>query len=239
MKKAKPIRRTDADRLRSLVTAQARGVRRYTQKELAASLGVSTRTLRRFKNEPGHVLSEATRARIHKPLVKMETELRRTVKRLYGVPDTRIVQVPKETVLKSGSRSLTFEVSEWDTQAKIDFFASWAAKLKADKLDHFKLAGVDYFSNWNLKVKTTWKSAEKGEQFEEPDEDDDEEESPVRFYQTPPSAFTGITQPYIREFFTYHDDNYKNESGDFRGRAIESIYIYIPLKPKRSRKGKK
>jgi hypothetical protein len=83
----KPAPRTTAEKLRGLVNLKRPGKTAagatiakpyYMQKELAAMLGVSTRTLRRFKNEKGHVLSSRTVARIKGAVSKRD----RTIKKM-------------------------------------------------------------------------------------------------------------------------------------------------------------
>lgn len=231
-KKSAILKRSTTDRLRSLVTAQLPGGdTHYTQKELSEKLGISTSTLRRFKYQRAN-LSSRTLARIHARVVRLEASFRRYLKHRYAIADTRLIQIPKETKLLNGSRSLVFAMEYWSTEEKIEFFNGWVDKIKAEKLDHFRIKKIDFFASWNLKIKTTWKSAEKGEQFDEPDEEDNE----IRFYQTDPASFVKITRIYIRQFFTYHDDHYENESGNFRGRMILELYIYLPNKPKRKKR---
>lgn len=91
-------RRAPQDRLRSLLgmTIKQRDshgkivqANIYTQKELAEILGVSTRTLRRFKNQKGYDLHSRTWARIKKSLVREETQARRYIERHLKVSSLR------------------------------------------------------------------------------------------------------------------------------------------------------
>ena len=110
-------RRTDSDRLASVLQLYRasqnlpRG-ERMTMREVADELGISTRTLRRIKNEPGHVLAPRTRERMHKPLVSMTRTVQRAYKRTLrdaGVPmvetKTPIILLP--AVKKSRDKRTT------------------------------------------------------------------------------------------------------------------------------------
>jgi hypothetical protein len=227
-KKKSAVRRTDSDRLRTLVAASIHGDRYYTQKDLAALLGTSVRTLRRFKNEPGYAerMSARTWGKIREPLVREEKKMRTYIRRKFKVPDTPVVQFPAAHDLRTGDRSLTFDVKDWVTSDKINLL-----------LGYKKQGGFDH---WNLTVRLP-----KGMVYARagrlgggtlrvvPEDEDDEEksESETNHYSTRPELFS-MSSSELASTVGYHDDS---------GRKIVTIYVFqYGKKVKRSkRKGKK
>lgn len=230
----KRARRSPVDRLRTVVSAKLHGEHRYTQKELAAQLGISVRTLRRFKNEPGHTLSPHSIARISKPVAKLETSLRNFVRRQFHVPNTPVVQIPRHTAFDHGE-SLTFEVDSWTLQDKINLLHGYYEQLKAEGRLRFATgrgaSRQDSFSHFVLYVRLP-----KGYVYARGDENqvgvlyqNTEIQNPERetqSYSTAPRPFME-GKAAITKAVTFHND---------AGRNVDRIYIYIPNK---KRKGKK
>ena len=122
VKKKPAPRRSDVERLRSLVNSSIQGDREYSRKALAKKLGISTRTLSRVANNPDHQLSEKTQKRIHKKLVKEDKARRDDLHRTFKLPYTRIMQLPKIHMYKDdGGRSITFDTHGWSAAEVASF----------------------------------------------------------------------------------------------------------------------
>lgn len=142
-------RRTDLERLRAVLGLTLRvrdssgkiiSAPIYTQKELAKLLGISERTLRRYKNIPGYQPSEKTLKKIHKKLVSLEAEVRQYIRRKYKLPSFPIVQIPIEFRSKvTGKRTLDFQTGHWSLSDRLKFldhalktnrFIGWRAVIE-------------------------------------------------------------------------------------------------------------
>lgn len=137
MAKIKSSRVTPADKLRTLLSGiEFVGM---TQMELASALGVSTRTLRRFKNIRGYKLASRTFAKISAPLNELNSKWRRRIKgkawnartkRLeqnakFQLPNLPIQPIPTVYISKSGrSQTLEIDCDLWSLQQKIDYLRS-------------------------------------------------------------------------------------------------------------------
>lgn len=142
------------DKLRTVIAATIGGDYVHTQTDLAETLGISTRTLRRFKNQKGYALSPRTLAKIAQPLNKLNAGYRRYIKDKAFDPKTKtlvksirlrlpvlpVQPVPTLYTAKSGrSQTLNVNCELWLTQQKIDYlisaansgrFYSWTARVK-------------------------------------------------------------------------------------------------------------
>lgn len=124
-------RRSDLERLRAVLGLTLRvrdssgriiSAPIYTQKELAKKIGVSERTLRRYKNIPGYKPSDKTIKRISRKLTFLESEARRYILRKYKLPAFPIVQIPIEFRSKAtGKRTLDFQTSHWSLSDRLRF----------------------------------------------------------------------------------------------------------------------
>lgn len=149
---AKRIKRTDADRIATVLQAYRASqllprTERMTMKEIADDLGISTRTLRRIKNEPGHELSKRTREKIHAPLVEMTKAAERQYKRQLrdaGVPmletKTPIVLIP--TVTKSRDKRTT----------RLGYTTEGLSASQIASAIHQQIR-TGGFTSWNVKVR--------------------------------------------------------------------------------------
>lgn len=197
-------KRSDMDRLRSLLTLSIKGKHHaenlYTQKELAAILGISTRTLRRVKNIPGYVPAKTTLDRIRAPLKKEETSARRYARRYLHAPDFRITTIPKVYQPKQAEKGATFahDVSSWATQDKIDFLTQAAH------------SGLWYA--WRISVKVPPGVALSGEIDDENVNETDEDQ----FISIGPFSFERRDWPLIDEIINYHED---------AGRIVVTIFL--------------
>lgn len=148
------MRLTVHDKLRTLIAASIGGEHVYTQKELAEQLGVSTRTLRRFKNIPGYRLASRTQAKIKTEVTAENRRFRSQMRdkaydpktqTLVKSPRLRLPTLPVQPVptlytAKSGlSQTLKIDSKLWSTQDKIKYaisaansgrFYSWTARIK-------------------------------------------------------------------------------------------------------------
>lgn len=145
------MRLTSSDKLRTLMGAKMGPDHVYTQKDLAKELGISTRTLRRFKNIKGYRLSKRTEAKIKTPLdaenrryrrniqdkvlIPVKTRVRgrvRTDYQLQKIPGMRMPRLPIQPIpilyRAKGGRSHTIRIDceLWSTQQKIDYLISAA-----------------------------------------------------------------------------------------------------------------
>jgi hypothetical protein len=148
------MRLSASDKLRTLLAAKIGGQRVYTQKALAEMLGISTRTLRRVKNEPGHTLASATVTRIKAPLDKENRDFRRAISgkawnpktgkleksARFKLPTLPVQPVPTIYKAKSGrSQTLNVDTEVWNVNEKAAYLASalksgrfvaWTARVK-------------------------------------------------------------------------------------------------------------
>ena len=163
-KKAAP--RTAQEKLRGLVNLKSVDGGFYTQKEIAESLGISTRTLRRFKNQPGWKLAPRTLAKIAKPLAQVDKRIKRMVEsgtvvkvRVYRdakgnkkreryftkdksikLPKARVLQIPKIYEGKAGnSLNVAVNLEGQTTEEKIAYVLSAYA--------------LHYYDAWTMVVK--------------------------------------------------------------------------------------
>lgn len=204
MAKSRAIRRTDSDRLRTLLTLRNPETRKplYTQKEIASLVGVSTRTLRRFKNIPGYKLAPRTFERIHDDLIRNERTVRRDLQRHYDLPPSRVLQVPRVYPSKSGrSETSVFDVRGW-TRADI-----------ADLL--VSAFNTEKFYAWTAKVEVPYGVSRSGRTPEEGDinESEDEEGHEVKdYYMIGPFAMTPTqaNRRNIENRLKYHFDAGRN-----------------------------
>ena len=75
----KTIARTSEEKLRGLVNLKVGPHGYYTQRELGALLGISERTIRRFKNQPGYTLAPETLARIRGRVSAADRQIKRVL----------------------------------------------------------------------------------------------------------------------------------------------------------------
>lgn len=236
-KKKQPTRTVD-DKLRGLVNLKLAGEHLYTQKEWAEKLGVSERTIRRYKNQKGYKLSERTIERVKAEInredkkvtrlldsgfaVRMKTttvkgKRRRTPEIVRGVkvPKTRVKQIPTVYPSKSGeSQTIKFDVDGQTTEQKIELLES-------------AHQGKEY-SAWFARVMVppgVGVSGRKGEGEpapEELDEDDEDAEpkTPPVFYMIGPFSMLG-NRPKMKTELKYHED---------AGRVIMEISLVEKIK---------
>jgi transcriptional regulator with XRE-family HTH domain len=228
--------RSDLERLQTLVNASVtvkvtgrdgktvpQSAPLYTQRELAKMLGVSASTLRRVKNEPGYKPSEKTLKKIAKPLRKEESRVRQHVRKKYTVPDAPVLNLPLETILKSGDRSLYFDVDGWSRDAKVNLLVSFSRSRQ--------------WYSWHLIVRLN-----KGYAHRSPENPGDfttvvkvrgQKKNQRDFYTTRPQAF-----PQRREFF-------ESEVRDAEQHGVVTqIYVFqfgrqLKQSRRKKRKGKK
>jgi len=148
------MRLSASDKLRTLLAATIGGQRVYKQKELAAMFGISTRTLRRVKSDPGHRLASATVARIKAPLDKENRDFRRAISgkawnpktgkleksARFKLPSLPVQPVPTIYMAKSGrSQTLNVDCEFWRVDEKINYlfsalesklYVAWTARVK-------------------------------------------------------------------------------------------------------------
>ena len=149
--KTKPAPRTTQEKLRGLVNLQSVSGTFYTQKDIAAKLGISTRTLRRFRNVPGHKLAARTVAKIKPVVAGVDRRVKRMVDagtvvkiRTYldekgrlkreryftkdnsiKLPPSRILQIPKVFTGKAGvSLNVFIDLKGMATTEKISYVVS-------------------------------------------------------------------------------------------------------------------
>ena len=228
------MKRSPVDRLRTVVSAKLHGEHRYTQKELAASLGISVRTLRRFKNEPGHKLSARSVERIAEPVKALETSLRGFIRRRFHVPNTPVVQIPRATKFDHGE-SLTFEVDTWTLQDKINLLRGYYDQLKESGQIRFATGRganrKDNFSHFTMYVKlpagyvyARGDENTAGVLYQNTEVQNADKET--QFYSTKPRPFME-GKSAINAAAIFHND---------AGRNIDRIYIYIPAKKRKGNK---
>lgn len=142
-----------ADKLRTIIGGKIGSKNYVTQKELAEQLGISTRTLRRFKNQKGYRLSDRTEAKIKKEVTAEDRRWRRFIKDKAWEPKTasfvksprlRMPTLPVQPLpvlykSKSGmSQTLKVTADVWSGRNKTDYltsalksnrFYSWSARV--------------------------------------------------------------------------------------------------------------
>ena len=150
MAKTKPAPRTSAEKLRGLVNLKVGPHGYYTQRELGALLGISERTIRRFKNQPGYILAPETLARIRGRVSAADRQIKRVLdsgvalrsrivtihgkrKRIiekvkggqFKIPASRILQFPMVYPSKDGlEQTVSVNVKGWTTEQKIELARS-------------------------------------------------------------------------------------------------------------------
>lgn len=120
----KRSRKTDRDRLMTLVTLTSRKrhpsgrkYSLYTQKEMAESLGISTRTLRRLKNVPGYDLSAKTYKRIRENIRRQERRAVRYIHKVFSIPKTPVLDYPMQFFSKEKrTETLVFDTRFWNAR---------------------------------------------------------------------------------------------------------------------------
>lgn len=238
--KRAPLKRTLDDKLRTVVNLKIANAPAYTQKELAAILGISERTIRRYKNQKGYALASTTVARIKTAVEKQDRQIRRELqkgtafriesvkvsktkkkrlpRRVKGaglrLPPSRILQFPVIHPSKSGeTQTLAVNCEGWDTQAKIEYLES-AQESKR-------------FQSWHARVMVppgVSKSGRKDSpQADESINDEEDEESgkvEKEFYMIGPFDLVR-NRSKIKSEIRYHED---------AGRVVVEIFIVEKLK---------
>lgn len=165
------MRLSQQDKLRTMLSYVASKATGTTYKDLATVLGVSTRTLRRFKNETGHRLSARTLEKIKQPLDRENKNFRRFIKdkalvvekaRVRGkvrttykwekntgfrLPNLPVQPIPR--IYRSRPKESFGKIVVSQT-IKIDC-ALWSTQQKIDYL--VSAANSGRFSSWTARVK--------------------------------------------------------------------------------------
>jgi hypothetical protein len=184
----------------------------YTQKALAAMLGVSTRTLRRAKNIPGYKLAPATLDRIKEPLDGENRRWRANIKGKAFDPKTGKLEKsakfklptlpvqPLPTIYrakKGGSQTLKIDSDLWKTKEKSDYLKS---ALKSGR-----------FISWTARIKVPVGVATSGSGFQDGDEINEEDRAV--HYMIGPFTLQAHTergayglQKQIEKELKYHED---------------------------------
>lgn len=215
----------------------------FTQKEWAQKLGVSERTIRRFKNQKGYQLSAKTLKRAGKAISREDAKVKRLIDSGFAIkmrtttikgkrkrvpdkvkgikiPKSRVLQIPTVYPSKSGeSQTLQFDVHGWSAEQKIELIESAHSEKR--------------YGSWHARVMVppgVGRSGRKGEGEivdDEPDEEIDEETGEVitiqpkpEFYMIGPFSLTG-NRPKIRSEINYHED---------AGRVIVEISLVEKVK---------
>jgi hypothetical protein len=209
-----------SNKLRTLLGAKIGRLNIYTQKELAEILGVSTRTLRRFKNVEGYQLSKRTVNRIKAPLDKENRSFRRFIQgKAYDPKTNKLVKSPRfklpnlptqpiPTLYKSKSglsQTLAIDCQLWATQEKIDYLLSAARSGR--------------FSAWAARVRVPVGVSKSGDVD---DTDVNDGEAPIHYMIGPFTLLPGHrTEKLIEREISYHED---------AGRKVVNISIVENLK---------
>lgn len=197
---------SDRDRLVTL-TALTRGdsAIRHTMREIAESLGISTRTLRRVKNIPGYDLSPRTYKRIHSDLVANYRYIAPDLRKTYDLPKTSVVPAPRVFPSKSGlSRSLAFPVEGMSTEEKTAF--------------ELQLYDSGKFTYWRMKIRVPVGVSLSGRVDSAPSAVEINREGDDIFYMAGPFDFRSDreNEANIIEQIRYHED---------AGREVVEIYV--------------
>jgi len=137
----RPTKTTDRDRVLTLASlTRGRGIQKtHTMKEIADQLGISTRTLRRIKNQPGYELAPRTYAKIKPDLQRAYRRIKKDIRETYNVPPARVMPAPMEYPSKGGqSRLLMFPTEGLTTPEKIGLSLDMRAPGQF-KYWHFKV----------------------------------------------------------------------------------------------------
>jgi hypothetical protein len=246
-RKLSVLRRTPDEKLRGLVNLKILDKGFYTQKELGAMLGISERTIRRFKNQKGYTLAPRTLARIAPGLSREDRKVKRlidsgTVLKVRTVtirgkrrrvveqmkdlslkaPPSRILQLPVIYTAKSGeSQTIKTDVRGWGTDQKIEFLESAHAEKR--------------FGSWHARVMVppgVARSGRKGEGEIVPEDDEIDEETGDEMPAAPEYYMIGPFElkrnlAKARTEIVYHED---------AGRVIVEIYLVEKLKRKKGKK---
>ena len=161
-KKSAP--RTTDEKLRGLVNLKIESRGFYTQNELSDMLGISERTIRRYKNQKGYSLSPKTIQRARESINREDRKVKRMLDsgsaiairtrivrgkrrrrpvlvkdRTMKMPPSRVLQLPVVYTSKSGeSQTIKINVEGWTTEQKIDYL--------------FQAHVTGRFSSWHAKV---------------------------------------------------------------------------------------
>lgn len=248
----KPAPRTPEEKLRGLVNLKVKGTTRsvslYSQKELGAMLGISERTIRRYKNQKGYKLASRTEARIKSAVNKEDRKIKRLIdagtalrvetvtirgkkiRRIvqtkgeqFKLPPSRILQLPVVYPAKAGgSQTFMLDVRGWSAGNIIAEIESAHASRR--------------FGSWHAKVMVppgVGRSGRKGDGElvdDEPEEIEDEETGEITV-QNPKPEFYMIgpfdlkrNRAKIASEINYHTD---------AGRVIVEINLVENLKRKK------
>lgn len=210
-------------------------------------LGISERTIRRFKNQKGYTLAPRTLARIAPNLSREDRKIKRlidsgTVIKIRTVtihgkrkriaeqvkdkslksPPSRILQLPVIYTAKAGeSQTIKTNVRGWSTDEKISLLESAHAEKR--------------FGSWHARVMVpigVGRSGRKGEGEIVPEDDEIDEETGEEIPAEPEYHMIG---PFdlkrnlakARTEIAYHED---------AGRVIVEIYLVEKLKRKKGKK---
>lgn len=240
-KSKKPSSRTVDEKLRGLVNLKILDRSFFTQKELAGLLGISERTIRRFKNQSGYQLAPKTIARIKENVAKEDNKIKRAIDsgtairiktvtvrgkrrripelvkdKTFKRPKSRILQFPVIYPAKNGaSQTVSTIVAGWSASQIIDLITAAHSERR--------------FTSWHARVLVpvgVSRSGRKGEgeivgDEAEIDEETGEELTPKpEYYMVGPFSLIG-NRPKIASEINYHMD---------AGRVIVSIYLVENLK---------
>jgi len=200
--KSRPSKVTDRDRVLTLASlTRGRGAEKlYTMKEVADALGISTRTLRRIKNQPGYELAPRTYAKIKPDLQREYRSKKRELQKIYNVPKARILPKPVEYRGKAGnSRLLMFASEGLTTEEKVGL-----------SLD---MRAPGQFKYWHFKVKVPPGVALSGaaENNDNVNSGDDD-----AFYMAGPFLFSDEEPETIANHIAEHED---------AGREVVEIFM--------------
>jgi hypothetical protein len=214
------MRFSSSDKLRTLLGAKFGETNVFTQKFLAESLGISTRTLRRFKNQKGYRLAQRTETKIKASLDKENRNYRRFIRDkvlvpvvtrsrgrtrteyvLKKIPRLRMPVLPNQPIpvlykAKSGrSHTININCALWSTQQKIDYLLSAFNSRR--------------FSAWTARIKVPVGVATSGD---EESTEVNESERPM-FYMIGPFTLDALTdragygvRKKIDSEIVYHED---------------------------------
>ena len=194
-KPRKRTRATDRDRLVTL-TSLTRGKGKdklYTMKEIADSLGISTRTLRRVKNVPGYDLAPRTYKRIHSDLVDNYRTIAPDLRKTFDIPKTVIIPKPREFKSKSGaSRTLAFPSEGMSGIEKASFISDMHKPGK--------------FKYWHFRVRVPIGVAISGRVDSDPKSIEYNNEDEDIFYMSGPFLFSDEDGSEVQAHIDMHED---------------------------------
>ena len=175
----------------------------YTMKEIADSLGISTRTLRRVKNVPGYNLAPRTFTRIHSDLVANYRKITPDLRKVYDIPKTTILPKPKEFKSKSGiSRTLAFPTEGMGTDERIGFVEQLRESTK--------------FKFWHFRVRVPVGVALSGRVDSDPKEVEINRGEDDAFYMSGPFLFSEESADEVQSHIELHED---------AGREVVEVFV--------------